>query len=401
MTIFGFIQLLWLVAISRASDPEDNMSVAQIIAHHGYPVERHFVKTADGYINEVQRIPHGHRNVRPCAKRPVVYCMHGLFSSGAQFVMNLPSQSTAFVMADAGFDVWIGNLRGTEYGMNHTTLSIFSQHFWNFSLYDHSHHDLKSQVEYILNVTDQPSLFYIGHSQGTTVMFMRLAEADAQWQKKIRTFYGLAPSAGFKTPFYPFVLLEIPAIQDIIQFALDGKLGIFPIFLPKPFQVALSKLCAIPGVNQICGLILSASDGIERLGQVNTTRLPLFLRHFPSRTSTLNLLHWTQAFKYHGLRHLDLGRERNMRLYGKPEAPSFDLSNIVTPTILYYSSDDNIADARDAVEVILKRMGPGLKQSIKIDHFSHLDYAIGLRATDAIYKPIVYSMYEDINKNGC
>lgn len=38
----------------------------------------------------------------------------------------------AFSFADNGFDVWLGNFRGSFYGQRHATLSVKSRAFWNF-----------------------------------------------------------------------------------------------------------------------------------------------------------------------------------------------------------------------------------------------------------------------------
>ncbi|CAI2353962.1 unnamed protein product [Caenorhabditis sp. 36 PRJEB53466] len=354
------------------------------ISYYEYPVEKHQVTTDDGYTIEMQRIPVGRdaRTIDGCQVRPVVMFMHGLFSSADQFVLNLPSQSAAFVFADAGFDVWLANIRGTRYGRNHTVLKPSDKRFWNFSLYEHAHYDLRQQIEYILEETKQESLFYVGHSQGTTVMFLRLAEADPQWQKKVRGFFALGPSGGFFKPFFPFDLLENKQIQELIQVVLDGRIGILPITVPSQLVSLVGELCSSKTIEPICTLILDIGGGWELLGQFNSSRISIYLDHFPSVTSTLNLLSWVQVFKYHQLGRLDLGSKRNLEAYGQPNAPLFNYSNIVADTYLYMGKDDKIADEQDARDVIVKNYGSGLKDVIALDHFTHFDFAIGLRATD-------------------
>lgn len=52
------------------------------------------------------------------------------------WVQNSPKLSPAFVFADAGFDVWLGNNRGNLYGQNHTSLTPKDKEFWDFDFED-------------------------------------------------------------------------------------------------------------------------------------------------------------------------------------------------------------------------------------------------------------------------
>ena len=48
--------------------------------------------------------------------------LHGILGSSADWVMASAERSLGFIMADAGYDVWLGNARGTMYSREHVKL---------------------------------------------------------------------------------------------------------------------------------------------------------------------------------------------------------------------------------------------------------------------------------------
>ena len=77
-----------------------------------------------------------------------------------------------FLLADAGFDVWLGNMRGNTHSRAHATHDPdWDSAFWRYS-FDHiARLDLRAAFEYVCAHTGQPQLFYVGHSLGTMVGF--------------------------------------------------------------------------------------------------------------------------------------------------------------------------------------------------------------------------------------
>lgn len=95
----------------------------------GYPLEKHFYTTKDGYINTVYRIP-GNKNFKPGKMgntynplRPVVIYQHGLFDSCMSFVAD-EENSLGIKLVNEGFDVWLNNARGNRYSREHQYIDL-------------------------------------------------------------------------------------------------------------------------------------------------------------------------------------------------------------------------------------------------------------------------------------
>jgi gastric triacylglycerol lipase len=188
-----------------ANCPECGLRPDEIILRWGYPVESHNVKTRDGFSLRMYRIPYGVHNDSAIGSRPLVLIMHGLLDSASTWVANLPSQSLPFILADAGYDVWLGNNRGCKWSMP----SCDSRDCWDFSFDECEllpfggfvlsssldiQYDFPDMIEFALSRSHASSLTYIGHSQGTLQAFGGLAH-NAEMQKKVNLFVALAPVA--------------------------------------------------------------------------------------------------------------------------------------------------------------------------------------------------------------
>ena len=79
--------------------------------------------------------------------RPVAYVQHGIQGSGEDFIENSHDKSIIYLLADAGFDVWVGNSRGSYYSMGHETLDNTKAEYWNFTWVEMGRFDIPAVVE--------------------------------------------------------------------------------------------------------------------------------------------------------------------------------------------------------------------------------------------------------------
>ncbi|GMS77953.1 hypothetical protein PENTCL1PPCAC_128 [Pristionchus entomophagus] len=162
----------------------------EMIRHWGYPAESYDVISEDGYILDLFRIPHGrHSEANATCHRPVVLMVHGQAASATEYFLNPPESSPAFILADAGFDIFLSNQRGTTYGKRHKTLSpTFGSKFWQFTQDDFARYDETAVIDKVLELTGEKSVHWVGNSQGTFVGFILLA-GQPEYNRKVKALF--------------------------------------------------------------------------------------------------------------------------------------------------------------------------------------------------------------------
>ena len=101
---------------------------------YGYDWEAFKVTTDDNYILTTFHILGKTGKDRPIPLKIPVLCQHGAMIDGASWLGDADGKPFHLELVDEGFDVWIGNNRGTEYSLGHTTLSAKNDNdYWKFS----------------------------------------------------------------------------------------------------------------------------------------------------------------------------------------------------------------------------------------------------------------------------
>jgi len=348
------------------------MTTPELIKYRGYPVETHEAVTKDGYVLALHRIPHG-KNTPKGGK--VFFLQHTVLTSSADWVMNLPTQSLAFVLADQGYDVWLGNNRGNCYSKKHTKVKVDSDKFWDFSIDNMAKHDLPGMIDYVLKVTQQPHVYYVGHSQGSMLALAALSE-NPELASKIKVNFALAP------------LTRMNHVRGMIEgIATWGKhlAYVFKFFHIREFypsckwsQRIMSFICKL--TPNMCKWGISIYNGKSK--QIDATRIPIYMSHTPAGTSTKNILHLSQMINSGKFSKYDYGKYGNRERYGSDTPPEYDLSKVKVPTVVVSGTMDAIAPPKD-VSWTLEHLGVVIKSfSAK---YNHLDFVWGKNSGQYLY----------------
>lgn len=365
-------------------DPEVNMNISEIVSFWGYPSEEHEVVTEDGYILSVNRIPRGVKSKPSDDPKPVVFLQHGLLAAGSNWVTNLPNGSLGFILADSGFDVWIGNSRGNTWSRKHVKLDPRQDAYWEFSYDEMAKKDLPAVINYITKITAQEQIYYVGHSQGTTIAFIAFSTMP-ELASKIKMFFGLAPVATVAFSESPMTKLSI--FPEFVIWDLFGRKDFFPQSpLIKWFA---TKFCSHAPISELCGNIFFVLCGFDEKN-LNMSRTPVYTTHCPAGTSVQNMIHWSQAVHRGKLMAYDYGKAGNMAHYNQSTPPMYHVEDMKVPTALWSGGHDTLADPKD-VDLLLKQV-PNLVYHKHIPHWEHLDFIWGLDAPEEMYGEMVRMM---------
>jgi pimeloyl-ACP methyl ester carboxylesterase len=176
----------------------DDRSIPEIIHREGYPIIEYSVVSEDGYILEMTRIPRlGSRNA--------VFLQHGVFDCSFSWVGHGAMGSLAFRLWDAGYDVFLGNFRGTGKRL-HTKPDISRTEYWDFNMNHHAFYDVGGFVDEIHRIKSEEfksgehaakgGLEAIDVESGG-MMVRQTRSRNQQWTEIMERVGDVSPSPGF------------------------------------------------------------------------------------------------------------------------------------------------------------------------------------------------------------
>ncbi|EZA49940.1 Lipase, partial [Ooceraea biroi] len=360
------------------------------VRENGYPFELHHITTKDGYILALHRIPSTdpNRNAQNRTQR-VVLVMHGLLGCSADWLLPGKNRSIGFLLADNGYDVWLGNSRGTTNSKNHTTFSIESAQFWDFSWHEMGVFDMPAMIDYILAQTGEKQLFYIGFSQGTT-QFWVLMSLQPQYNKKIKLMSALAPVAylghldGILRPLSFFANL----FRGFYKYT-----GYFELLPNSPLEKFITGVMCRQGMmtQPFCEMIISLIGGFST--DIDHAHLADNLQFAPAGCSYKQFVHYAMLIQNPGhFRPYDYGILKNLRKYRRFVPPEYPLRRVTAPVILYNGLNDFLADPQD-VELLSGKLPNILeKYTVTLKRLNHFDFIFGLHVRELVYDHLIENM---------
>lgn len=359
-----------------------------IVKKYGYPIEEHQVQTSDGYLLTMHRIPYS-KNTGDDGHRPVMFLMHGLLCSSSDWVLSGPSNGLAFILSDAGYDVWMGNARGNTYSRKHADKSPLFQPFWNFEWHDIGIYDLPAMMDYVLYNTGEDQLQYVGHSQGTTSFFV-LNSMIKRFRSRIRSAHLLAPVAWMGHMESPLAKVAGPLLGQPNAFVeLFGSAEFMPN--TKAMELMGSLLCSDGAISQVmCSNVLFLMGGWDS-PYLNESMIPDIMATTPAGCSINQIFHYLQEYNSGYFRQFDYGKTRNKKDYGSKTPPDYDVEGIDVPIYLYYSDNDYFASLIDVDKLRMTLDERSLKRAYRLPEkkWNHLDFLWGLNIKEILYDTLL------------
>ena len=244
-------------------------------------------------------------------------------------------------------------------------------------------HDIPDSIDYILETTFQPSLSYIGFSQGTAQAFATLS-IHPTLNDKVDVFIALAPAmspAGLSNGIVDSLVKASPEVlflafgrRSILSSATMWQALLYPPIFTRFIDMSLSFLFGWHTRN------------------ISTHQKLAAYPHLYSFSSTKSVVHWFQIIRNKSFQMFDDDIQAPLSLVASDryyKVAKFPTRNIKTPIILVYGGSDSLVD----IKVMLKEL-PRHTIAKEIPHFEHLDF-LWAQEVDTLVFPHVFNALEE------
>lgn len=372
---FLFIQLITINACIE--DKEIEYYYKDYIKSLGYKLEEHEVITEDGYkLTLWHLIPSFSID-----KKKVVYLQPGFLCTAWVF-FQLEKKSLPFVLMENGYDVWIGNNRGTLFSLDHISKdpNDYNGDYWDFSMDENVFYDLPANIDYIRQTTGADKLIYIGHSQGTTIFNMLYMHNPSYVESSISKYIALGTVPNIaQTNFLPIIFLDkMYGLLEMVQ-PLTKAIG-----FSAQQRSMLSNICKkFPSV---CKSSFESASSIGGTNRIIYEKLFPFLYYYPGGTSSNTMLHWSQIHQEKKLVYFNPDYDKNK------EVNEYDINVIKKwkiKSFIQRSDCDTFSSYGDVTEFYETIENKSIIKLVDTEKYGHCDDLAAESAIEDVYIPII------------
>lgn len=350
------------------------------IENCGHKLEENEVTTEDGYIlNLWHLVPNF--DVSP---DKVIFFQNGFAATGRGYFM-LEEQSLPYLLYEKGYDIWIGNNRGTKVSQNHVSKNSkkVNSDYWDFSMDDFVKYDIQSQINYIKKRTNAKKVDFVGYSEGTTLFLMLYMDYPEFVESSINRFISFG------------LIQSLPSVSPIIDNLIDLLYNLFQV--TKSFSKALQVKDSVRAsfVHSVKKNIISTKETFIENGfitnKTESENLINFFKLYPTDISIYNIYQWQAIQDKKALVHFNprLGGENQFEEYDKEVLKKWKIKAFITR-----SETDNFSLYKDVTEFYNNIENKSLITLFDCD-YSHLDFALAKSAYRDIYLPLMKYLEEN------
>jgi len=280
------------------------------------------------------------------------------------------------VLLEAGYDVWMGNIRGNKYCQKHRLLKPVQSEFWDFSLDEVVGQDIPAMVDYVLeSCRDFKKIVYVGFSQGSTLAFASLS-IQPKLNEQIGLMIGLAATTKPKGMKNRLVQALNRASPELNYLFFSRQIFLRNVNFWKKILSARAYTSAI----DMCLKLLFGWE-CKHMRYLDKA---IAYQHLYSFTSSKLIVHWHQIM-----------RSKRLQMYddGSPVAlgenavvvPRYTLEAISTRIALFLGGKDTLVDN----EYTKTHLGDSVIHVTEIAEYEHLDFLWAHDVDTSIYPAIL------------
>jgi len=300
--------------------------------------------------------------------------------------------SLGFCAHDQGYDVFLGNFRGTK-TKGHINPNITPQEYWAFTMNEHAFQDIPAFIKQIIEIKQQElhfennvpevpfKLSMISHSMGAGASLMYIVDSRLHHKPHHLTQAILLSPAGYHK--------DVPILMDVAGSSIDFMSKIAPSWavlgIPTDHLQKLVTKMAMDAFNSgaISDLMLYFATKFVFGGDPLAhplQRVPS-LSYNLTGTSVMMCKHFWQIRSTNKFCAYDYGPEENLKLYGTPKPVDYleHYDKIDIPIHFCIGLKDVLIPPTNVIHQysILRRHHPNLA-FLKASQAGHLEFTLGL-----------------------